>query len=299
MHFRDPYLWSNIPREWVSKTFSFEAHCDGYVFIVPFHWDQDVAGQQIWLDNIKIEEIQENKYVNAVISGANSTTQQTTATTPIIRRSIEGLTWLDRNSDGVQNDGPERCISGVKVSLLKLKDGGNAENEDDYVSYFYPGTESPVTVETGKQVSVISQGAPTDYTDYIQGRYRFMDLPEGTYAVKFEDGTGETKISPLIASPANRGEDDTLDSDGIAVYKSDRSALKYTFIKGIVMPATADGYTYESKCNDSGFYERGYELPKSGGKGTDAYTFLGLTIWGFAFLAFVYRKARKTFGKSK
>ena len=117
--------------------------------------------------------------------------------------------------------------------------------------------------------------------------------------MKFEDGTGDIKISPLIASPANRGEDDTLDSDGIAVYKSDRSALEYTLIKGIVMPATADGYTYESKCNDSGFYERGYELPKSGGKGTDAYTFFGLTIWGFAFLAFVYRKARKTFGKSK
>ena len=293
---RDPYLWSDISGKWVSTTCSFEAPCDGYVFIVPLHWDRDVTGQNIWFDNIKIEEIQENKYVNAVISGANSTTQQTTATTPIIRRSIEGLTWLDRNSDGVQNDGPERCISHVNVSLLKLKDGGSAENEADYVSYCYPGTDNPVTVETGKQVSVISQGTPADY---IQGRYRFMDLPEGTYAVKFEDGTGETKISPLIASPANRGADDKLDSDGIAVYKSDRSALEYTLIKGIVMPATADGYTYESKCNDSGFYERGYELPKSGGKGTDAYTFLGLTIWGFAFLAFVYRKARKTFGKSK
>lgn len=296
---RDPYLWSDISGKWVSTTFSFEAPCDGYVFIVPLHWDRDVTGQNIWFDNIKIEEIQENKYVNAVISGANSTTQQTAATTPIIRRSIEGLTWLDRNSDGVQNDGPERCISGVKVSLLKLKDGGNAENEADYETYCYPNSTTPVTVETGKQVSVISQGAPADYTAYIQGRYRFMDLPEGTYAVKFEDGTGDIKISPLIASPANRGEDDTLDSDGIAVYTNDRSALEYTLIKGIVMPAAADGYTYESKCNDSGFYERGYELPKSGGKGTDAYTFLGLTIWGFAFLAFVYRQARKTFGKSK
>ena len=294
------YRWSNISEKWVNCTFQsvddtlyFVAPKDGNVFILPIDMGNN---QEIWLDNIKIEEIQENKYVNAVISGANSTTQQTTATTPIIRRSIEGLTWLDRNSDGVQNDGPKLCISGVKVSLLKLKDGGSAENEADYETYCYPNSTTPVTVETGKQVSVISQGTPTDY---IQGRYRFMDLPEGTYAVKFEDGTGETKISPLIASPANRGEDDTLDSDGIAVYKSDRSALEYTLIKGIVMPAAADGYTYESKCNDSGFYERGYELPKSGGKGTDAYTFLGLTIWGFAFLAFVYRKARKTFGKSK
>lgn len=298
------YLWSNISEGWKNFTFQsvdsstlyFVAPKDGNVFIIPI----DMAGtQEIWFDNIKIEEIQENKYVNAVIIGANSTTQQTTATTPIIRRSIEGLTWLDRNSDGVQNDGPERCISHVNVSLLKLKDGSDPTNEANYETYHYPGTNSPVTVETGKQVSVISQGAPADYTDYIPGRYRFMDLPEGTYAVKFEDGTGDIKISPLIASPANRGEDVTLDSDGIAVYKEDRSELLRTYILNIKIPAAAVGYTYESKCNDSGFYERGYELPKSGGKGTDAYTFLGLTIWGFAFLAFVYRKARKTFGKSK
>lgn len=300
-HSQRGYRWSNINGKWANctlqsvdnSTLYFVAPKDGNVFILPIAME---GTQEIWLDNIKIEEIQDNKYINTVISGsgANSTTQQQTqATTPIIRRSIEGLTWLDRDSDGVQNDGSNRYISGVKVSLLKLKYGGSAENEADYETYYYPNSTTPVTVETGKQVSVISQGSDTDY---IPGRYRFMDLPEGTYAVKFEDGTGEnTKISPLIASPANRGEDDTLDSDGIAVYKSDRSALEYTLIKGIVMPAAADGYTYESKCNDSGFYERGYELPKSGGKGTDAYTFLGLTIWGFALLAFVYRKARKTF----
>lgn len=295
------YLWSNISGNWANGTLQgvdnstlyFVAPKNGNVFILPIDME---GAQEIWFDNIKIEEVQENKYINTVISGANSTTQQTTATTPVIRRSIEGLTWLDRNSDGVQNDGPERCISHVKVSLLKLKDHGNAENEDDYEVCYYADGVTPVTVETGKQVSVISQGTPADY---IQGRYRFMDLPEGTYAVKFEDGSGEIKISPLIASPANRGEDDTLDSDGIAVYKEDRSELLRTYILNIKIPAAADGYTYESKCNDSGFYERGYELPKSGGKGTDAYTFLGLTIWGFAFLAFVYRKARKTFGKSK
>ena len=289
-------------KDWTSYTNTFEAPCDGTILLAPYTWiGYNIINQKIWLDNIKIEEIQDNKYINTVISGsgANSTTQQTKASTPIIRRSIEGLTWLDRDSDGVQNDGYNRYISGVKVSLLKLKYGFDPTNEASYESYCYPGTTKQVTVETGKQVSVISQGSATDYTDYISGRYRFMDLPEGIYAVKFEDGTGETKISPLIASPANRGEDDTLDSDGIAVYTNDRSALEYTLIKGIVMPAAADGYTYESKCNDSGFYERGYELPKSGGKGTDAYTFLGLTIWGFAFLAFVYRKARKTFGKSK
>lgn len=294
--------WANCTLQGVdASALYFVAPMDGNVFILPINMP---GNQEIWFDNIKIEEIQENKYINTVISGsgANSTTQQQIqATTPIIRRSIEGLTWLDRDSDGVQNDGSNRNISGVKVSLLKLKDGFDPTYEASYEPYCYPGTAEQVTVETGKQVSVISQGSDTDYTDYIPGRYRFMDLPEGTYAVKFEDGSGETKISSLIASPANRGEDDTLDSDGIAVYTNDRSALEYTLITGIVMPAAADmeSYTHESKNNDSGFYERGYELPKSGGKGTDTCTYLGLTIWGSALLAFVYRKARKTFGKSK
>lgn len=282
--------WANCTLYSVDvSTLYFVAPKDGTVFILPI----DANGiQEIRFDNIKIEEIQENKYVNAVISGANSTTQQTTATTPIIRRSIEGLTWLDRNSDGVQNDGPKLCISGVKVSLLKLKVDGNAENEADYETYCYPNSTTPVTVKTGKQVSVISQGTPTDY---IQGRYRFMDLPEGTYAVKFEDGSGETKISPLIASPANRGEDDTLDSDGIAVYKEDRSELLRTYILNIKIPAAADmkDYTYESKCNDSGFYERGYELPKSGGSGTAVFTVTGATLFAAAAILLIYKHKKR------
>lgn len=288
------YLWSNISGQWANGTLKgnevpyFVAPYDGDVFIIPF----GMGAQEIRLANIKIEEIQENKYINTVISGANSTTQQTKATTPIIRRSIERLTWLDRNSDGVQNDGSNRYISGVKVSLLKLKDGFDPTNEANYESYCYPGTAEQVTVETGKQVSVISQGSNTDY---IPGRYRFLDLPEGTYAVKFEDGSGETKISPLIASPANRGEDDTHDSDGIAVYKEDRSELLRTYILNINMPAAADiaSYTYESNCNDSGFYERGYEIPKSGGQGTAVFTVTGATLFAAAAILLIYKHKKR------
>lgn len=35
---------------------------------------------------------------------------------------------------------------------------------------------------------------------------------------------------------------------------------------------------YESKYQDSGFYERGYELPKTGGVGTELYTLGGLLL---------------------
>lgn len=106
--------------------------------------------------------------------------------------------------------------------------------------------------------------------------------------MKFENET--QTISNYIASPANRdGSNDALDSDGIATYSDDRSQLLKTVILGIEMPKAEEKpvVLYESKYHDSGFYERGYELPKSGGTGTEIYTaggFLMLTSAAFVLL---------------
>ena len=206
-----------------------------------------------------------------------------------VARTLEGLTWLDADKDGVQDSGEIR-FSGVKVTLMKLENG-------TYVPYHYQNdsTKDIVTIETGKQVSVLA-GSSSDAVDYETGRYKFVDLPAGTFGVKFEDGS--TKISPLIASPANRGgSDDTIDSDGIAAYNSDKSQLLKTVILDIDMP-TAEQMNvilYESKYHDSGFYERGYELPSTGGAGTVPYTMGGfLMLTGAAFLLlYNHTKRRK------
>lgn len=116
---------------------------------------------------------------------------------------------------------------------------------------------------------------------YESGRYKFTYLPAGTFAVKFGDGTTQT-ISNYIASPANRdGVNDALDSDGIATYSSDRSQLLKTVITGIEMPKAEEMpvVCLESKYHDSGFYERGYELPKSGGAGAERYTVGGFLMF--------------------
>lgn len=137
-----------------------------------------------------------------------------------------------------------------------------------------------------------------DAVDYKVGCYKFNYLPAGIFAVKFECETNQT-ISNYIASPANRdGVNDALDSDGIATYSSDRSQLLKTVITGIKMPKAADMNVafYESKYHDSGFYERGYELPKSGGAGTEIYTVGGFLM--FTSAAFILLNKQKRRRKS-
>ena len=249
--------------------------------------DQSTAGNQI----------ENNYYVNTLSRGDTTITTEN----PTVNRTLEGLTWMDDNMDGFQNEAAARRISGVKVTLMKLKDNGNPSNEADYEPYHYQGDSSKpvVEIETGKIVSVLANSS-ANAADYELGRYKFIDLPAGTFAVKFEDGN--TKISPLIASPADRGgcddTKDTMDSDGIATYNNDKSQLVKTVISDIKLP-TAENMNvalYESKYHDSGFYERGPELPDTGGMGTTIFYVLGSVLVLGAVVLLVTKKRMSTKG---
>ncbi|MGN0494481.1 MAG: hypothetical protein ACI4F7_12600 [Acutalibacteraceae bacterium] len=209
-------------------------------------------------------------------------------------RTLEGLAWMDDNADGIQDEDPDRRISGVNVSLWKLKNNGDPANKNDYMPYCYPGTSTNIVIQTGKQISVRASNAEAAAT-YEQGRYKFTDLPAGTFAVKFKDGITQT-ISNYIASPANRdGSNDALDSDGIATYSNDKSQLQETVITGIQMPKAEEMKVvlYESKYHDSGFYERGYELPKSGGAGVEIYTAGGFLMFTSAAFVLLNKHSRR------
>ncbi len=213
---------------------------------------------------------------------------QAQARTYVVGRTLEGLTWLDANADGIQGETEVTgagLLSGIKVSLWKLKTDGNPENESAYLPYCYPGTNIPIVIETGQKISVKASGAASA-EDYKPGRYKFTELPAGIYAVKFTDGNGETKISQLIASPVCCGEDRTIDSDGTATYSQDRSTLLQTIILGIELPEAKNmqAALFEAKYNDSGFYARGVELPKTGGGGTIPCIVGGLLIICVSFL---------------
>lgn len=152
-------------------------------------------------------------------------------------------------------------------------------------------------IKTGQQINV-RVGGMDAVTAYEEGRYKFIDLPAGIYAVKFTDGDGE-KISQLIASPSNRkGVDDTIDSDGIPFYSADKRRLEKTFIPGIYLPTVEkmQGVFCESKYHDSGFYERGYELPETGGVSALPYTISGTVLLGGTLSYLLLRRKKRKGG---
>ncbi|MGN0557675.1 MAG: hypothetical protein ACI4IV_07500, partial [Acutalibacteraceae bacterium] len=192
-----------------------------------------------------------------------------TTETYAVRRALSGLVWLDTDADGVRDD-VEQVQNGVMVTLWRLKEGKDPKifDADNYAPVCFPGSDIPLSVETGQQISVKAAAGKAPL-EYETGKYRFFDLDAGTYAVKFENGSGTFRLTPLIASPADRG-DDSFDSDASAIWNSEHSELQYTYIAGIVMPQAKDMSValYESRFHDSGFYDRGIEMPKTGGGGT-------------------------------
>ena len=242
-------------------------------------WDES-SGRRIMIGSIK---------------EANQTVAAKFVNEKVVFRSLEGLTWMDENMDGIQNEMESSRFSGVKVQLLRLKENGDRDKEEDYEPYYFQGDpERPVEVETGQQISVRESNTSAAIT-YEQGRYKFTDLPAGVFAVRFVDGTSG-KISELVASPYNRGEDDTKDSDGKPVYSENgQKKLERMVILGIEMPSAEKMETtlYESKYHDSGFYTKGYELPDTGGHGKMLYYLAGLLLTAISCIGYTLGRRRE------
>lgn len=104
-----------------------------------------------------------NCYVNTLSSGDNIITTNNSA----VNRSLEGLAWIDVNADGLQNETADKVISGVKVTLMKLKVGGDPTKATDYEEYHYHGDSSKeiVAIETDKSVSVWASNS-SEAVDY-------------------------------------------------------------------------------------------------------------------------------------
>ena len=163
----------------------------------------------------------------------------------IVGRTLEGVVWLDENKNGLREEG-ESLQKGATVTLMKLKDGGNASELDDYEPYQAAGKEAAVS--TSEQMNVITGTVSA----HSEGRYRFTNLPEGIFGVRFSDGT--FKMADYEASPVNQGTDDTIDSDAVPFY--DAGNLTQAFISGLIMPAREDidGIVYNSRDNDLGLF---------------------------------------------
>ncbi len=211
--------------------------------------------------------------VNYLSMSAGNVNLHTFATTRLLSRSLSGLTWMDFNANGIRDE-DETCLSGVKVNLLKLKDGATDLTDiNSYEAFRYGNNpvNEPVSVVTGQSVSAQTKEV-VDTPD--EGNYKFTDLPSGIYAVQFTDGT-DMKIDFLTASPENQGNDDTVDSDGVPAYDNNEN-LQHTLIADIDL--RDQGGKPDSTHNDSGFYRNGPELPQTGGRGQEPYIISGLMI---------------------
>ncbi len=163
-------------------------------------------------------------------------------------RTLEGLVWLDTDKNGLRDSG-ESVQNGASVTLLKLKGGGDEQDFADYEVYKVNGKDAAVT--TGQKLNLLT--GQMDTAD--EGAYKFLNLPEGIFAVRFADGT-TFSLDAYEATVPNTGDDDTIDSDATPI--SDKEGkLDYAYIAGIVMPSEdkISGNVYEVKHQDLGLVE--------------------------------------------
>ncbi len=212
---------------------------------------------------------------NMLVNQLTMNTLNSQAASTVVSRSLSGLTWLDANHNGIQ-DNTETVQSGVKVTLMKLENGAYKDL---------------VSIQTGQKYDV-ARGTAAEA--YDQGKYLFYNLMPGTYAVRFEKG--DFDITYYHASPVDAGQNldqyDQIDSDGIPEWGINQELLK-TEIQGIHMPtieAMGQSNTYHSPYHDSGFYAWGAVLPDTGGAGTFLYTFSG---WATITIAFALMYSTK------
>ncbi len=178
----------------------------------------------------------------------------------IVSRTLEGVVWLDDDQNGLRA-ADETRIDGVQATLMQLKEDGDPADPAGYTPYQISdgsGGYKDATVATGCQLD-LSTG---EQITLGAGRYKFTNLPQGTFGVRFTDGT--FKLGAYTASPQNVGSDDTLDSDAAPTYGTD-GALTQAFIAGIEMPALEQITTmvYASRDHDLGLYPTTYRLTVS------------------------------------
>lgn len=192
-------------------------------------------------------EVPDGKPGEFLVNSFGSGDMESNARTYIVNRLLEGVVWLDADKDGLRESG-ETLMNGVKVTLMQKGEDGT------YAPYLLNG--KTVSVETGKQIDVLTGTV----SDNAEGAYGFLHLPQGDFAVKFEDGQ-TVKLGNYTATQANVGANDTIDSDAAANVQDGK--LVSASIEGIEMPEAKKitVQTYESRHHDLGLYASQVNIP--------------------------------------
>ena len=168
----------------------------------------------------------------------------------VITRSISGLEWFDVNQNNVRDPrnrsavNTEDAIAGRTVTLLRLKENGDAAEPADY--------EAVAETTTGHAYDVYHDSADGETTGNL---YEFNTVFPGIYAIRFQ-ANEYRPCEPHV------GGNDRIDSD--AVWDGDDGTYEYAYILNILMPEKDDmtGYVYSSANNDFGYHGKNLKVLK-------------------------------------
>lgn len=160
------------------------------------------------------------------IKSDNNSQMISTVPTQIVKRTLEGTVWVDKNKDG-KIDGGETKLAGVKVTLLKKNNDG---------SY----TEATLYDEIDENGNP-KKNENVQYTDE-NGHYKFEGLPEGDYVVKFESSDG-TDLGQYEVTKRDTAADKSLTSKvdpTTGTTRDTNDKLESGSITGITAPTLDD-----------------------------------------------------------
>ncbi len=195
-----------------------------------------LKGGETLVQNIHLSANPHLKAGDVLANSLSRVEDETDTPVYVLQRTLEGLLWHDDDADGIRQTGEVVFKDGTITLLVKNSTG-------DYVPF-----ADEAKIPLGKQLD-LNTG---DVTDFEEGKYKFVGLPAGMFAVRFETG----KIHEFTASPQNVGSDYT-DSDAEPELNAS-NVLKSTIITDIKMPAKHEmaSSVYASRFNDSGLYAR-------------------------------------------
>lgn len=221
---------------------------------------------------------------NSWIAGkATLPLKSTRVETAVVSRSISGVVWYDWNLNGIRDEGveKEKPIKDAEVTLfIKNKSGMYEICREDI---------------TGQPINIVKTGE--------DGSYSFDKLAQGDYIVAFSGETLKSYTDATFYQQNGKNDSNTSDgktSDELASKGIDKNIYPY-FIKysadaeNMTLHSIDDirngsvelnNYKEDISHQDLGVIVAGYELPKTGGRGSLPYTAGGILLVMAAFLVY-------------
>lgn len=143
------------------------------------------------------------------------------ASVDIVSRSLEGTVWVDKDKDGILEDGEQR-LENVKVTLYVEENGKYAP----YTAYHQ--------IKDGKDYQ-----CPSKLSTDENGHYKFEGLPQGKYKVEFtsSDGTSLGHYEATIANEGTKEQSSKVTSENTTTKSSTDKRLVSGNIPDISMPS--------------------------------------------------------------